>query len=107
MKRKLSLLLTVIAFIAVPLWAYLRGEAQARMQLQAHGFVCGLPILGLYIAACLLSGLISAVALVLGTLTYRKLARPRPVARVAELVIVGLPLLLALLVVVGLVVLDA
>ncbi|WP_267221982.1 hypothetical protein [Dyella silvae] len=103
MKRKLSLLLTIIAWIVVPLLAYLRGEAEAR-ELLAHGNACGMPILGLYMAALFLSGLISAVALVLGVLAYRKLARPRPMVRVLELAVVGLPLLLALVVVVGLVV---
>lgn len=102
MKRTLSLLLTAIAYIAVPLWGYLWGEADARAQQQAHGFVCGLPTLGIYLAALFLSGVISLAALVLGVLAYRKLARPRPAARAAELVVVALPAVLALAVVIGL-----
>jgi len=40
MKRKLSLLLSAIAFIAVPLGAYLRGEAETSAQLLVRGYAC-------------------------------------------------------------------
>lgn len=102
MKRTLSLLLTVIAYIAVPLWGHLQGEAVASAQKHAHEFACGMPALGILLETLFLSGMISLAALVLGMLAYRKLARPRPAARVAELVVVALPALLVLMVVIGL-----
>ena len=104
MKRKLSLLLAAIAFIAVPAWAYRQAGATTRAMTQAHGHsvACGLPILGIYLFALLVAGIISALALLPGVLAYRALSRPRPAIRLLELAVVGLPLLLALVVAVGL-----
>ncbi|QNK02886.1 hypothetical protein [Dyella telluris] len=96
------MLLTAIAFIAVPLWGHLQGDAIARAQKQAHGVACGMPVLGILLDTLFLSGMISLVALVLAVLAYWKLARPRPVLRAVELVVVALPALLAVVVVVGL-----
>lgn len=62
MKRVLSLLITVLALFVVPLLAYVQGESVTRMQLQAQGWACGLPILGLYLQALLVSGCLSVVA---------------------------------------------
>lgn len=104
MKRKLSLLFAAIAFIAVPLWAYLQAEATTRAMVQAHGHgaACGMPILGIYLLAVLVAGVCSALALLFGVLAYRKLSPPRPVMRMLELAVVGMPLLLALVVFIGL-----
>ena len=97
MMRKLSLLLAAIALFAVPLWAYLKAEAETHAQVQAHGWACGMPILGLYLLALFVSGCLSAVALVSGVLAYRGLPSPRPKARLFELLLIALPLLLAVL----------
>lgn len=102
MKRTLSLLLAGIAYVAVPVWAYWQGQMLSSAQAKAHqAYVCGLPVLGILLAAIAMSGLIAALALIPGVLAYRKLPRPRGVMRVLELVVVGLPALLALVVVVG------
>lgn len=103
MKRALSLLITVLALFVVPLLAYVQGESVTRMQLQAQGWACGLPILGLYLQALLVSGCLSVVALVLGVLAYRQLQPPRPKWRLLELAVVALPLLLAALGLLGLI----
>jgi len=96
MKRKLSLLLATIAIIVVPLLAYVQGVRETRAQLEVRGWACGMPILGLYLLALLISGCLSLVALVLGVLAYRRLPPPRPKRRLLELAIVALPLLLAI-----------
>jgi len=95
MMRSLSLLLTFLALIVVPLLAYLQAEAEARAQIAMHGWACGMPILGLYLLALIVSGLLSLVALVLGALAYRRLPTPRPIRRRFELAVVALPLALA------------
>lgn len=97
MMRQLSLLLAAMAFIAVPIWAYLSGEADVRAQAEAQGWACGLPILGMYMFALLISGLLSAVALTLGVLAYRRLPSPKPGARPFELIVIAAPLVLATL----------
>ena len=96
MKRKLSLLLAFVAFIAVPLWAYYQGEADAVTQVKARGWACGMPILGLYLFSLLVSGALSAASLAFGALAYRALPQPRSRLRMLELLLISAPLLLAI-----------
>jgi hypothetical protein len=56
-----------------------------------------MPILGLYMFALLVSGALSAVALTLGVVAYRRLPSPRPRARLFELMVIAAPLVLAVL----------
>lgn len=95
MMRTLSLLLTVVALVGVPLWAYLQGETIVHTQVAAHGWACGMPVLGLYLFAMFVAGGVSLVALVLAALSYRKLPKPRSGWRTGELLVVASPLLLA------------
>lgn len=92
MKRAISLMLAAAAFAALAFacFAGARYVAGARVE---HGFVCGLPLLGIYLLGLLAAVPLSAGALVLGVMDYRTLPRPRPVMRVLELVGVALPLL--------------
>lgn len=100
----MSLLLIVIALVVVPSLAYIRGEQEAREQLQIHGYVCGMPLLGFYLLAVFVSGCLSSVALFFGVVAYRALPLPRPKLRMAELALIAAPLVLALFVAVGLVI---
>lgn len=95
MMRILSLLLTALALIGVPLWAYLRGESIVHAEVAARGWACGMPVLGVYLFAVLLSGCLSLVALALATLCYRRLPKPRSGWRTGEWLLVASPLLLA------------
>jgi hypothetical protein len=93
MKRKISLLLAALAFFGVPLWAYLRASADVEMQRDVHGFVCGMPILAIYFLALVGSSLLSVAALCFGVPSYRALSVPRSKARMLELAVLALPLL--------------
>ena len=61
-------------------------------QADAEGiYVCGLPALGYYLLAAVTCVSTSAVACGLGLVAYRRLPRPRPRRRVAELAALALP----------------
>ena len=64
-------------------------------QVEAQGYADGTPIWGLYVLALFASGLMSGGSLAFGALAFRDLPSPRSRVRVAELVVVSVPLLLA------------
>lgn len=99
-KRKISLLLTALAVFAVPLAAYLKNAAEVRHRPAEFAWASDAASYSLYLLALMISGCLSLIALVLGVLAYRQQPFPRPKARLLELVIVGLPLLAAVLVLV-------
>lgn len=95
MGRMCSLLLSAVALFVVPAWAYYRANAIATEQVARQGWACGMPILGLYLVALLVSGMLSLVALILGLFAYRRLPVPRSKRRFAELFFLASPLVLA------------
>jgi hypothetical protein len=102
MKRKISVLLASIALFGMPLWAYLQASADAVTQRNVHGFVCGMPILAIYFLALIGASLLSVAALCFGVPSYRALSQPRPKARLFELVVLALPLLVTVVAGIGL-----
>ena len=100
-KRKLSWVLAALALVVVPLWARLQASADVAAQRDAHHFVCGMPLLAIYLLALIGSCLFSVGALGLGIPAYRALASSRSKLRMLELFVLGLPLIAAGLVALG------
>ena len=107
MKRKLSLLFASLALVGMPLWAHLQAAADAESQRNVHGFVCGMPILAIYFWALIGASLLAVTALIFGVPSYRALSPPRPKARMIELVVLALPLLVTVVAAIGLFVVAA
>ena len=95
MKRGISWLLTLIGLVLVPAFAWWRGQQFLDEQRAQDGFACGMPILGLYLLAVVVAGLLSLVATVLNGLAFRALPAPRHPLRILELVVIAAPLMLA------------
>ena len=95
MKRSISWLLTLIGLVLVPALAWWRGQQFLDEQRTQDGFACGMPILGLYLLAVIVAGLLSLVATVLNGLALRALPAPRHPLRILELVVIAAPLMLA------------
>lgn len=95
MKRGISWLLTLIGLVLVPAFAWWRGQQFLDEQSTQDGFACGMPILGLYLLAVVVAGLLSLVATVLNGLAFRALPAPRHPLRILELVVIAAPLMLA------------
>jgi hypothetical protein len=56
------------------------------------GPVCGMPLLGIWFASLVSSGLLSTVALSLNGASLRSVPRPRPASRYLELAVLAAPL---------------
>lgn len=95
MKRGISWLLTLTGLVLVPALAWWRGQQFLDEQRMQDGFACGMPILGLYLLAVVVAGLLSLVATVLNGLAFRALPAPRHPLRILELVVIAAPLMLA------------
>jgi hypothetical protein len=106
-KRTFSLALAALAYAGFPLWAHVQATQVAAAMERDRGWVCGLPIMGIYLFALFGAGAVSMVSFALGTWSFRGLAAPRPRGRIAELVVIALPMALALLVVALLVISGA
>ena len=91
--RRISIILSLSGVIVPFGCAYLAATAFYR-QANAEGIpVCGLPALGYFLLSAFACVSTSVAALGIGLVAYRRLPRPRPRRRVAELVALGLPLL--------------
>ena len=95
MKRRISWLLTLTGLVLVPALAWWRGQQFLDEQRTQDGFACGMPILGLYLLAVIVAGLLSLVATVLNALAFKALPAPRHPLRILELVVMAAPLILA------------
>ena len=96
--RVSSLVLGTLSFIIPPslvFYFYWRFETWAATQ---GGAVCGMPILAAFALGALSAAILSGLGLVLGTRAFLQIPRPRPLRRVAELVVVGLPVLAVVLI---------
>jgi NADH:ubiquinone oxidoreductase subunit 6 (subunit J) len=66
---------------------------------EAETFIrCGLPVLGILGVAVFAAGAFSLVAEVIGLFAFHKLTGPRPTLRKLELVLIGSPAILAIVV---------
>jgi hypothetical protein len=91
--RRTSIILGLASVIVPAVCAYFATTALYR-QAEGEGvYVCGLPALGIFLLASLVCVLVSIAALCVGLIAYRRLPRPRPRRRLAELVALALPLL--------------
>jgi hypothetical protein len=96
MVRKVSWLLGALAYGGSPLWAF-REQAALRAQAEAAGtYLCGLPMLAIIGIACLSMAALSGGAVVLGWVSFRRLPKPRPRVRAAELVVLAIPMVVGL-----------
>ena len=95
MKRGISWLLTLTGLVLVPALAWWRGQQFLDEQRTQDGFACGMPILGLYLLAVIVAGLLSLAATVLNGLAFKALPAPRHPLRILELVVIAAPLMLA------------
>ena len=92
--RRASLSFAVAALAMPPIfgWWLIRRDSET---MAARGFICGNPLIGDALIAVMLAGLLSFVALVSGSLAFRRLPAPRPRVRKLELLVVSLPMLAA------------
>ena len=94
MNRRVSWLMGTLAYVAPPTWAYF-AQASLYASAKADGhYVCGLPIMAMTILAGLGAASLSGIALLFGWLSYRRLPKPRPGVRGAELAFLAVPMLL-------------
>lgn len=77
------------AYVAIFSWRFSQwAETQ-------DGGVCGMPLLGAWGLGLLVMCVLSLVALGLGLVSFARLPAPRPRRRLAELLLLALPLLVA------------
>ena len=90
-------LLFFTALTAPTLWmqSELAKFADARL-----GPGCGLPVLGIIMAALLAAGLLSLIATLLGWLAWRCIPRPRPFYRMIEIFIMALPAVVCIILII-------
>jgi len=91
--RRTSILLAVASVIVPSAWGYFVTMALYRQAASKHVYVCGLPALANFILASLACVIMSAAAFILGLISYRRLARPRPWSRLVEIAVLALPFL--------------
>ena len=60
-----------------------------------HGGVCGMPLLGAWGLGLLVMGFLSLVAVGLGIASFVRISSPRPRRRIAELIVLAIPLAVA------------
>jgi hypothetical protein len=92
--RRASIILTAASVVIPFAWAYFVTSALSREADGKGVYVCGLPVLANFILASLACVIMSATAFILGALAYRRLPRPRPRLRLAELAALALPFLI-------------
>ena len=97
--RKLSWLFSVLALVALPLWAYFQVSADIAAQREAHEFICGMPIMAIYFLTMVGSCLLSLIALGFGVPAYIRLPLPRSTPRKYELFVLSLPLIASAIVI--------
>jgi hypothetical protein len=91
--RRASIILAIASVVVPFAWAYLVTTALYREAASKHVYVCGLPALANFILASLACVIMSAVAYVIGLISYRRLPSPRPRHRLMELGVLTLPFL--------------
>ena len=91
--RRLSIVLAIAAVTLPFAWAYFSTTAYYEQARSEGVYVCGLQTLAAVVLACLASSLMSAAAVGLGTVAYRRLPSPRPLRRRIELAGLSLPLI--------------
>ena len=92
--RRSSIILAVTAVIVPFAWAYLFTTALYERGRMQGVYICGLPALAAVILACLASSIMSAAAVILGTMAYRHLPAPRTLRRRLEVASLSLPLVI-------------
>jgi hypothetical protein len=92
--RRSSIILAVASVIVPFAWAYLSTSACYERARQEGVYVCGLQALAGIVLACFGSSIMSAAALTLGAVAYRRLPSPRPPGRRIELASLALLLIL-------------
>ena len=99
MNRRVSWLMGALAYVAPPTLVYF-GQASLYASAKADDhYVCGLPILAMTILASLGAATLSGIAFVFGWLSYRRLPKPRPGVRGAELAVLAVPMFLGVVLV--------
>jgi len=71
MSRKISWLVALIGYFGPPVWTYATIEQDRQRQLAAHGWVCGTPMIGIILLACLSSIALLFLATRLGVFAHR------------------------------------
>lgn len=95
----MSWILTVLAVTIPVVWARTQLNAVYSV-MEEHGMVkCGLPAMGIFLAAAFGSLILSAAANAFGWLAFHSLPRPRPLSRCVELALLALSTVPGLLVV--------
>src|SRR5258707_10018182 len=91
--RRSSIILAIAAMTLPFAWAYFSTWAYYQRARSEGVYVCGLQTLAAVVLACSASSVMSAVAVGLGTVAYRRLPSPRPVRRRFELAGLSLPVI--------------
>lgn len=95
MLRKISWLMALAAYFGPTIWAYVAIKADDKAQLEARGWICGNPTMGIVLLALMISTALSFIASSLGLISYCALPKPKPKLAVIELAVLILPLALA------------
>lgn len=92
--RRTSIILAIASVVVPFAWAYFATTALYREASATGRYVCGLPALANFLLAAFVCVLTSAAAFTVGFIAYRRLPKPRPRRRLAELTVLALPLLI-------------
>jgi len=91
--RRTSIIFAIASVVVPFAWAYLVTTALYREAASKHVYVCGLPALANFILASFACVIMSAVAFLIGLISYRRLPTPPPRHRLIELAVLTLPFL--------------
>lgn len=97
--RSISLLLGALAVILPIAWFVYQQWEFNQWAAKQEGPVCGLPALVAYIGAGFIAVIFSFISVLLGTVAYFRMPKPRPNRRIAELLLLAVPFVLGSLIV--------
>ena len=95
--RRVSWAVGTAAVVLPAAFCYLQLREFDEWASRQQGFVCGTGIMGLMLLGLVVSAAMSLVAVGLGLVAYRRQAAPRTLRRAGEIVLLGVPLILFVL----------
>jgi amino acid transporter len=90
--RSASLILGALSIVFPAAYFTMQSRAFAQWAATQDGPVCGMPMLAVLFLSVALMFVLALIAALLALVSYRRLPRPRPLRRRAELILLLLPM---------------